>query len=214
MRRVFSPANSGTVARTHLVLLPGAYQAPEDVLKADFPDALRQRGIDADLSCIDVEAESLTDRGVLRRLRDEVVGPSRALGYAEIWLVGISLGGRLALDYLSSYPAGVDGICLLAPYLGNRIVAREISGAGGLAVWSPGELAPDDDERRIWAFIKALPESPLRVYLGFGREDRFVETQALMAAALPPAACTIVAGAHDWDTWRRLWDLFLESGQV
>ncbi len=214
MRRIFSPAVSGAVARTHLVLLPGAYQAPEDVLKADFPGALRQRRIDADLSCVDVEPESLTDRGVLRRLHDEIVGPSRALGYAEIWLIGISLGGRLALDYLSSYPQEVDGICLLAPYLGNRIVAGEIARAGGLAVWSPGDLAPDDDERRIWAFIKALPESPLRVYLGFGREDRFAEIQALMAAALPPAACTIIAGAHDWGTWRRLWEVFLESGQV
>ncbi|HMD72628.1 MAG TPA: alpha/beta fold hydrolase [Steroidobacteraceae bacterium] len=214
MRRIFLPARGGAVARTHLVLLPGAYQAPEDVLKADFPGALRQREIDADLSCVDVEPESLTDRGVLRRLRDEIVGPSRALGYAEIWLVGISLGGRLALDYLSSYPQAVDGICLLAPYVGNRIVAGEIARAGGLAAWLPGELAPDDDERRIWAFIKALPESPLRVYLGFGREDRFAESQALMAAALPPAACTIIDGAHDWGTWRRLWEVFLESGEV
>jgi pimeloyl-ACP methyl ester carboxylesterase len=214
MRRVFSPAMSGAPARTHLVLLPGAYQAPEDVLDADFVGALRRRDIDADLSCVDLEPESLTDRGVLRRLRDEIVGPSRALGYAETWLVGISLGGRLALDYLSSYPQGVDGICLLAPYLGNRIVAGEIVRAGGLAGWSPGELAPDDDERRIWACIKTLPELPQRVYLGFGREDRFAQIQTLMAAVLAPEACQIIAGAHDWSTWRRLWELFLESGQV
>jgi hypothetical protein len=63
----------------------------------------------------------------------------------------------------------------LAPYIGNRIVAGEIARAGGLAGWSPGELAPDDDERRIWRSSKP-PRIALRVYLGFGREDRFAET--------------------------------------
>jgi hypothetical protein len=102
----------------------------------------------------------------------------------------------------------------LAPYIGNRIVAGEIARAGGLAGWSPGELAPDDDERRIWTFIKTLPESALRVYLGFGRDDRFADSQALMAAALPSSACRVIAGAHDWSTWRALWEFFLESRQL
>jgi len=214
MRRVFSPAASGAIARTHLVLLPGAYQTLEDVAAAGFPAALRRCEIDADLSCVDLEPRSLTDRDTLGVLRDQIVRPSRAQGYGQVWLVGISLGARLALDYASSYAQEIDGICLLAPYIGNRIVAAEIARAGGLAGWSPGALAADDDERRIWRFVKGLPESPLRVYLGFGREDRFAETQSLMATALPPTACTIIAGAHDWGTWSALWEVFMESGYL
>jgi pimeloyl-ACP methyl ester carboxylesterase len=196
------------------VLLPGAYQTLEEVEAAGFPAALRRRAIDADLSCVDLEPRSLTDREALGVLREQLVTPSRRQGYAQVWLVGISLGARLALDYASSDARDIDGLCLLAPYIGNRIVAGEIARAGGLAGWSPGALAADDDERRIWRFVKSLPESPLRVYLGFGREDRFAETQSIMAAALAPTACKVIAGAHDWSTWSALWEIFMESGYL
>lgn len=214
MRKLFESRRRLAIARTHLILLPGAYQSPEAVLQADFLGAVRRRAIDADLSVVDFEPEFLTDRSGLCALRDEVVSPSRSRGYAGIWLVGISLGGYHALDYLSRYPNEIDGVCLVAPYLGNRMIAGEIARAGGLAAWSPGELAPDDDERRIWRFIKTCAESPLRVYLGFGREDRFAEVQQIMAAALPSSACRIIAGGHDWNTWLALWETFLESGTL
>ncbi len=183
-------------------------------MAANFLYALRKRGIDADLSCVDLEPEFLTDRGAMTRLRDEIVAPSRRLGYAQLWLIGISLGGYVALDFASSYPREIDGVCLLAPYLGSRIVAGEIAAAGGLAAWSPGDLADDGDERRIWAFIKRYSESATPVYLGFGSEDRFAQTQAIMASALPSTACKIIAGGHDWSTWLALWEYFLESGYL
>ena len=214
VRSLFEPAQTGAIASTHLIVLPGAYQSPEDVIAANFLDAMRNREIDADLSCVDIEPEFLTDRGALTRLRDEIVAPSRRLGYAQLWLVGISLGGYVALDFVSSYPREIDGVCLLAPYLGSRIVAGEIAAAGGLLAWSPGELADDDDERRIWAFIKRYSESATLVYLGFGREDRFAQTQEIMAAALPATACKIIAGGHDWSTWLALWVYFLDAGYL
>jgi len=214
MRSLFEPAQRGAIASTHLIVLPGAYQSPEDVIAANFLHAMQEREINADLSCIDIEPEFLTDRGALTRLRNEIVAPSRRLGYAQLWRVGISLGGYVALDFASSYPREIDGVCLLAPYLGSRIVAGEIAAAGGLAAWSPREPADGDDERRIWSFIKRCSESATLVYLGFGREDRFAQTQQIMAAALPSTACRIIAGGHDWNTWLALWEYFLESGYL
>jgi pimeloyl-ACP methyl ester carboxylesterase len=214
VRSLFEPAQRGAIASTHLIVLPGAYQSPEDVIAAKFSYAMQKREIDADLSCVDLEPEFLTDRGALARLRDEIVAPSRRLGYAQLWLVGISLGGYVALDFVSSYPREIDGVCLLAPYLGSRNVAGEITAAGGLVAWSPGEIADDDEERRIWALVKSYSESATLVYLGFGRDDRFASTQRIMAAALPSTACRIIAGGHDWTTWLALWEYFLESGYL
>ena len=54
----------------------------------------------------------------------------------------------------------------------------------------------------------ATAEPPL--HLGLGREDRFAERHRVLAAALEPGEVDTVPGGHDWPTWRRLWDNFLD----
>jgi pimeloyl-ACP methyl ester carboxylesterase len=215
MREVFAAGSQQGQAPVRMALLPGVYQAPEDFLRAGFAEAVTSRGLPVDLSFIDIELDVLTDRTALGRLREEVVLPARARGYAQIWLGGISLGGYIALDYASRAAAfsrsEIDGLCLFAPYLGNRMVIAEIARAGGLPAWDPGALAESDEERRIWRFIKHCGSSPA-VYLGYGREDRFAQAQALLGSALPATHVDVVPGGHEWTTWQRLWENFLDSG--
>jgi enterochelin esterase-like enzyme len=156
------------------------------------------------------ELHQLIDRSIFGRLREEVVLPARALGCA-VWMGGISLGGYLALCCAERYPGEFTGLCLFAPYLGSYLITAEIERAHGLDRWRTAEPAEDDDERRVWRFIRTLRHRPLQVHLGLGREDRFVGRHQLMAGALPPASVDIVPGGHDWPTWRRLWDRFLDS---
>ena len=47
-------------------------------------------------------------------------------GLPHVWLGGISLGGLFALDYAATDAGAWDGLCLLAPYLGNRLLIGEI----------------------------------------------------------------------------------------
>ena len=215
MREQFAPARPGRLATTRVVLLPGAYQSLEEFAAQGFATAVRRRDIAADISFVDVEFANLTDRGALAQLQATVIAPARAAGCRSIWLGGISLGGYLSLQYAterSGEPyAPVDGLCLLAPYLGNRMVIAEITQAGGPAAWSPDALAPIEEERRIWRFIKTLRESPMDCHLGYGREDRFAAAHALMATMLRPDDVDVVAGGHDWPTWLRLWENFLDS---
>jgi pimeloyl-ACP methyl ester carboxylesterase len=218
MRSIFEPLERGAFAATHLVVLPGAYQSAAECLESGLLAAVRRRRIEADLSAIDLELEHVTDRAATRRLRTEVVLPARARGARSVWLIGISMGGFLALDYASNHGEDVDGICLLAPYLGSRLLGAEIARAGGLGRWSSGTLAADDEERRIWEFIRsraggADTERP-RLYLGAGDRDRFAHTQALLAAVLPAQSVDIIAGRHDWDTWRTLWERFLDNSRL
>jgi pimeloyl-ACP methyl ester carboxylesterase len=192
-----------------MIWLPGAYHAARDFLDAGFTRAVSERQIPLDLIFVDLELQHLGDRSELERLRSELVLPARASG-VSVWLAGISLGGLFALDYAATYPDEFDGLCLLAPYLGNRMLISEIGAAGGLTAWEPGELAQADQERRIWRYLKTDAKSqPL--CLGYGRDDRFAAAHALMAETLPADSVDIVAGGHDWRAWTTLWENFLES---
>jgi pimeloyl-ACP methyl ester carboxylesterase len=211
MRAIFEPAQAGTVASTRVLLLPAAYTDPEDFLREGFVKATHDRGLSIDLVFVELKLAHLTDRTILRRLRHEVVLPARALGCRSVWLGGISLGGFVAIAYAERYPQEIDGLCLLAPYLGNHIVTGEIERANGVDGWTPGEVADDDDERRIWRFIKEHRSRPSPLHLGFGQDDRFAASQRLMAAALAPESVDTVAGGHEWPAWRRLWENFLDT---
>jgi len=193
-----------------MVWLPGAYHGAQDFLAAGFAEAVRTRRTALDLIFVDLELAHVGDRSALQRLRSDIVLPARAAG-VSIWLGGISLGGLFALDYAASHPDELDGLCLFAPYLGNRILTAEITRAPGLGQWQPGELAESDEERRIWRYIKNRRSDSRPLHLGFGQGDRFAAAHGLLAETLPADSVDVIAGGHEWSTWSRLWENFLDS---
>jgi pimeloyl-ACP methyl ester carboxylesterase len=209
MRSIFCAAVAGTRAPTQMIWLPGAYHSAQDFVDQGFARAAAQRQVALDLLFVDLQMRHLDDRDVFQRLRSEIVLPARDSG-AAVWLAGISLGGMVALDYASSHSGELDGLCLLAPYLGNRILINEIAAASGLAGWQPGELAESDAERRIWRYIKTRVDSA-KLFLGYGREDRFSAAHDLLAATLAADWVEVIAGGHEWGTWLTLWEKFLDS---
>ena len=80
-----------------------------------------------------------------------------------------------------------------------------------LARWSRGSSPRMTMSGASGASSRALraPGAP-RVFLGFGREDRFADSQRLLARALPAGCRWVIEGGHDWPVWRRLWDNFLD----
>jgi len=211
MRSLVHRAVVDTAATTCMVCLPGAYHAPEDFVTAGFHTRVAERALPMDLVFVDAELRHLGDRAFRDELQREVLQPARASGHRAIWLLGISLGGFMALDFATTHPDQLAGLCLLAPYLGNRMLTREIARAPGLRAWNPGELADSDEERRIWRFIQGQPADSRWMHLGFGRDDRFAGALRLMAEALPESAVNVVPGGHDWATWTVLWENFLDS---
>ncbi len=210
MHTIADAAHAGHSAPMRVLMLPAAYSGPEDFVRAGFARAVRQRHLEVDLLFAQLELQHLTDGTLLARVRQELLLPARAQG-CSIWLGGISLGGYVALGCAERYPQEIDGLCLFAPYLGSHIVTDEIARADGVHAWRPGEIAADDQERRIWRFIQALGARALPIHLGLGREDRFAPRHRLMAAALAPGSVDIVPGGHDWPTWYRLWENFLDA---
>jgi len=206
MSVVLDPAAPGRSAPLRIVMLTPAYSGPEDFVAAGFASAVRTRGLPIDLVFARIEARHLTDESLTDKVW-ELVGPPTAA--TRVWLGGISLGGYLALCAARSNPQALAGLCLLAPYLGSFIVTSEVARAG-LERWQPAPLAADDDERRLWGFIQSRPAG-LPIHLGLGRDDRFAARHRVLADALPPEEVDTVAGGHDWLTWHRLWENFLDA---
>jgi pimeloyl-ACP methyl ester carboxylesterase len=205
----FIAAQPAQLSTTRIIMLPGAYQGAGDFIRAGFDTAIRSRSLALDLMLVAPALAHITDRDWLTRLHDDVISPTRAAGHT-LWLGGISLGAFMALRFAAQYPAQIDGLCLIAPYLGSRLIAAEIARHETLQSWQPGELTEDDDERRIWRYVSDLRAPTPRVFLGLGTEDRFADTQCVLARALPERCTRRVPGAHDWPVWRALWDDFLD----
>jgi len=206
---ILAPAREGQRAPLRIAMLPAAYTGPEDFVREGFVAAVRERELDIDLIFAAPDLLELSERGVVARLHEELVAPARKVR-AALWLGGISLGGYLALCCAEGYGAELSGLCLFAPYLGSHIITGEIARAPGLDVWQPGDLTDDDYERRIWRFVK-MGAGGLPIHLGLARDDRFLDRHRLLAAALDPSSIDIIEGSHDWPTWRRLWENFLDA---
>ncbi|HEY8360059.1 MAG TPA: alpha/beta hydrolase, partial [Ramlibacter sp.] len=66
--------------------------------------------------------------------------------------------------------------------------------------------------RRIWRWVQsgAALAAGRELHLGYGSEDRFAPGHALLGRTLPPQCVDVEPGAHDWATWRRLWNRYLD----
>ena len=189
---------------TLVVMLPGIKDRAEQFFVAGFV------GDDAAAEAFDVLVvePQMSDyvRGTLvERLRAEVIGPARARGYDEIWLLGVSIGGYGSLLYASEFPADIRGVVLLAPYLGGRRVPRAITAAGGLDDLA-GRHGTSARSSTVGGRSRRLIErSDATIVLGFGGQDRLVATYAPLLEALPRSQIYTADGGHEWTTWAPLW---------
>lgn len=201
--------------RVLLAMLPGATDAPEDLLRHGFVRALRERRLPVDAILVDAHVDYYLERSIGERLATDIILPARAAQYRQIWLMGISLGGMGALICARDHPAEIDGVILIAPHLGNRGRIAEIMRHGGLNDWQADEITPQDDEQTLLAWLKAYrsgePAVPA-IYLGYGTADRFSPASEMLAQRLPAERVAAMHGGHDWETWTRLWEHFLDHG--
>lgn len=200
----------GAHAPLQLVLLSGTYSVPEDFVREGFVSAVRERGIGSDIVMAEVRMAYFAEGTVVERIRESVMEPARGRGAQRIWVAGISLGALSALAYAARHPGEIEGMLLLSPYPGTRIIQREIDAAGGLARWHPALGDASDPEREAWDWIARRPADAPTVHCYFGSGDRFAAGQRKMAEALDPAHTREVAGGHEWKDWRWMWNDFLD----
>ena len=109
-----------------IIFLPGLGDVAEEFEVHGFVKAVTDSGLPADALCVDAHYGYYARRSVIDRLAHDIVLPARQRGYRELWLVGISMGGFGALSYLVHHAQHVERAVVLAPYLGEEKLMREI----------------------------------------------------------------------------------------
>lgn len=200
-----------------LVFLPGAHMAPEEFVREGFLAAVRSRNLAVDMRIADAHLGYAYDGSMGRRLREDVLTPARAQGYRRIWLVGISLGGYVALNYLQDHPSEIEGVVALAPYLGPRgwIAALEKNTdptqRNALFVTQPGVGGATERDLKLWSWLSQERSTRLPVHLGYGATDRFAPGHRILATTLSTDRVQVVPGGHDWGPWSTLWTDWLDK---
>jgi hypothetical protein len=210
---VFHPSPHTGGPRTLLILLPGLNIRADDFVVQGFVAMLHNGEEAVDLVIAEPDLDFYLDGTVTLRLR-AVIAEQNCPPYDRIWLGGISLGCFGALLAASASAEVIDGVVLLAPFLGTPGLIAEVKRAGGLATWEPGALADNDGERRLLAWLKSyLQDGRQRpiLHLGYGLSDRFAAAAGLLAAGLSSQHVHVADGGHDWPTWTRLWGRMLDA---
>lgn len=199
-----------------LIFLRGRGGSHSDYETHGFVDDIRQRGLPYDMKAPNLHMGYYIGRSLVDRLKADIIDPARAAGYEEIWLVGASLGGLGALLYDKFQSDDIDGIYLIAPFLGERDIIATIMAAGGLSTWEPGSYDPNEDwQVMLWDWIKNRSDANWQgapLYLGYGSGDMFKKAHALLSANLPAERVFTTAGGHTPKVMRRVWLQFLDAG--
>ncbi len=182
--------------------------------KVGFVEAVRMRELPYDMIAPNAHFGYYNDRTLIVRLKEDVIQPAKAMKYEKIWRVGISMGGLGSILYLKEHTKNIDGILLLGPFLGDRLIIDEIYSAGGIDQWEPGDYDEEDDwQRMLWHWLKEYirhgnVHPP--IYLGIGTEDFNYRSHKLLASALSPEHVIEISGKHRFSTFKRIWDIFLD----
>ena len=196
-----------TGKRSLVVLLPTMGGEGSHYETEGFLDEVWERGFEASLEVVDVRPSLYLGSRIVELLKTEVIGPAKAEGFEEIYLVGISLGGHGVLLYATEYPEDVDGVVVLAPFISGDTASGAINDAGGLDDWEDCPFLAWTHACNLWKSLKIYVSNPRnrkKIVLGFGTEDIFVEQCRILADVLPPEQVFTVSGGHDWETWKKL----------
>lgn len=192
--------------RILMVMLPGVGIAAGDFAAQGFVRTIEKVAAPLDIIAARPELDLYLDGTVADEIHRAILAPLAPR--RRVWFLGISLGGMGALLHARAYPDAIEGIILLSPFLGSPGIIAEVESAGGLGAWQPGDIAANDSERKLLAWLTAyLAAPPPRpsLYLGYGKRDRFVRGHALLGDRLPAERVVVGEGGHDWPSWVELW---------
>lgn len=171
-----------------------------------------------DIVAVDAHFGYYRNKQLTTRVFHDILSSNREK-YRKISVLGVSLGGYGALWLADDYPAYIDQVILLAPFLGDVEMVNRVIEMDGMRQWyltsQLNNQSVDDpkifgDETWVW-LNRLIYESNKPLIIGFGEQDRFARTGHLVAQELPKRHVYIDQGGHDWKTWYKLWQTLRED---
>ncbi|MBP1611287.1 MAG: alpha/beta hydrolase family protein [Acidobacteria bacterium] len=140
LKFLFYPRPPDDRSRGLIVFLQGRGGNNTDFAEHGFVEAINRRQLPFDMMAPDAHMGYYMGETLVPRLKHDLIEPANISGYHPVWLVGVSMGGLGALMYLREHPADIAGVCIISPFLGYPGIISEISAAGSLAAWDPGQF--------------------------------------------------------------------------
>lgn len=193
-----------------ILLLPGIGDRVETLLHHGLPELAGELAPDLDVAALDAHLGYYTEEVLDERLLLDVVVPAREAGYEQIWLMGFSLGGLGASSFAERHPELVDGVVLVAPFLGDLWLEDSVLAAETLASWDPAGIdtshAFDRRSLRAWIWLRdqVAGDGRSAVFLGYGSRDGPGTLDERLYQALPPERTSVRPGGHEWAVWKEL----------
>lgn len=203
--------------KTLVVLLPTVAGNGQLYRQQGLIDVFRKHGATADIMAVNIQPTLYVNKRIVKKMKNRIIDPAKSKGYEHIYLFGTSLGGHAVILYAMEYPEDIEGLFLFAPYISDPFVTNIITEAGGLRKWSDCPPYAWEYSCKLWKLIREYVSDPERrtaTYLGFGTEDRFVESCRILADALPPENVFTAPGGHSWTTWHTLWEKMLDRLKI
>jgi pimeloyl-ACP methyl ester carboxylesterase len=204
-------AKPGERGQRLFVFLPGRRDRASDFVRRGFIRLAQDHVSKLDCVAVDATIGYYLDGSVADRLQREIIEPAGALAYREIWLVGVSMGGLGAFFHERAYPGKINGLILLAPFVGDdRQLFAEIDAAGGAAAWARLQpvVAPQGNkeqfQRELWGFLGRLQTDKtlqLPIWMAYGDADRLLPGIERLRSALLPERVFRLTGGHTWEVW-------------
>lgn len=198
---------------TLIVLLHGKGGKASDFEKAGFIQSVRDKGLLVDMIAVNGHLGYYFKRNLIERLRNDIIKPALSRGYKHIWLVGVSVGGLGTLLYSMTYPEEIDGILLMAPFMGNSGSIEMIVKSGGVSQWNPDTARIKQWQKELWNYIKEVTsgsDTKPVIYLAYGTNDNYGPTSGVLEEVIPPERVLKSKGGHNWRSWAPLWSDFLD----
>jgi hypothetical protein len=206
-------AEPGEHSRRLFVFLPGRFDRASDFFRHGLISSAQGRIRSLDCVAVDATIGYYFDGSIADRLQREIIGPARSVDYREIWIVGVSMGGLGAFFHERAYPGEVNGLILLAPFLGDDpALFREMDAAGGPVSWAGSQppIAPGrqkaEFQRGLWRFLGRTPlDRTLRLetWMAYGEDDRLLPGIERLKSLLPAERVLQLPGGHIWEVWTR-----------
>ena len=209
MRVLLIPALQWTADAPLVIVLPGIGDDLLDLQNVGIAAAIQRGWPRADVLLTGATFEYYLHGSMGQRLHAEIVQPARAQqGHRQIWLTGASMGGMGALLYERRFPADMNGLVLLAPYMGESRLLNTIAAAGGAGQWNPGappaNINRGNYQTELWRVVQRWsrhPQTARHVWLAAGSCDRLLPAAKLMAPLLPAGHFLELPGGHSWKVW-------------